>query len=78
MAIKADSMGIELSGSLLAVNKYMLSEPRRIGKITVELAMHANACNSDQRKILEAAGNSCPVKRSLHPDMELTITYAWT
>jgi hypothetical protein len=27
--------------------------------------------------VLEAAGNACPVAKSLHPDIEQVITYQW-
>jgi hypothetical protein len=29
------------------------------------------------RQILEAAGNACPVARSLNPDLEQVINYQW-
>ena len=77
MAIKAESIGIELAGSTLEVHKHMLSEPRRIGKIEINLQLKANSLDSDKKKILEAAGNSCPVKKSLHPDLETVISYNW-
>ena len=78
MAIKAESMGIELAGSKLEVYKHMLSEPRRIGKIEINLNLKANSLDADQKKILEAAGNGCPVKRSLHPELVTIISYNWS
>ncbi len=77
MAIKAESIGIELAGSSLEVYKHMLSEPRRIGKIEINIHLQTTDLDADKKKILEAAGNGCPVKRSLHPDLETIITYHW-
>lgn len=77
MAIKAESIGIELAGSSLEVYKHMLIEPRRIGKIEINIHLQATDLDADKKKILEAAGNGCPVKRSLHPDLETIITYHW-
>ena len=36
MALKANTMQINLDGTGIAVTKYMLSDPRRIGKIFVQ------------------------------------------
>ena len=39
MAIKAIDMGIELKGTTVDVKKHMLADPRRIGKIDVEVTL---------------------------------------
>ena len=41
--------------------------------MTVEVAKHMNA----DRNLLEQAALSCPVKHSLHPDIEIPITWKW-
>jgi putative redox protein len=78
MAIKATDMGIELAGTTAQVQKHMISDPRRIGKIEVAISLPKidNLTHKD-KTILERVGNSCPVHRSLHPDMEQVITYNW-
>lgn len=77
MGIKAESMDVDLTGTELEVTKHMLSEPRRIGKIDIVLKMKTKGYDPEKRKILEAAGNACPVKKSLHPDLETNIQYHW-
>jgi uncharacterized OsmC-like protein len=78
MGIKASDMAIDLSGTAIEVTKHMLSEPRRIGKIDVTLnfpdTLHLE---EKDRTLIEKVGNSCPVAKSLHPDLELNITYNW-
>lgn len=78
MAIKAQDMGIELAGTNLSVTKYMLSEPRRIGKIEVDLKFPAALGLEEKDKFfLEKIGDNCPVMKSLHPDIEVLVRYDW-
>ena len=76
MAIKADAMGIDLSGSTAEVTKVMQSDPRKIAKIIVTLSMTGTHEDRD-RTILERVGHHCPVALSLHPDLVQEITYQW-
>ena len=78
MALKANDMNIELSGTGIKLTKYMLSEPRRIGKIELELTIPGSAgADEKDRLILQRVGNHCPVAKSLHPDLEVNILYNW-
>ena len=76
MAIKAQTLGIGLSGSTAEVTKFMHAEPRRIAKIQVTLHMKG-VDDEKARTILERVGHTCPVSRSLHPDLEQDIQYQW-
>src|SRR5687768_13432967 len=53
MAIKATDMQIELDGASLKVTKHMLSEPRRIGGIDVELELPGASIDQKDRDLLE-------------------------
>ena len=78
MGIKASDMEIDLTGSQLEVKKHMLAEPRRVGKIEVNLRLKTGAEISEKdRLILQRTGDNCPVTKSLHPDMEMKIEYVW-
>ena len=77
MGIKATDMGIELKGTRMEVTKHMISDPRRIGKIEIVLHLPALSLDEKQKTILERAGQLCPVKKSLHPDLEVATTYLW-
>jgi putative redox protein len=78
MAMKAGDMGIELAGTSISVTKHMLPDPRRIGKIDVILSFDAGLqLDEKDRQILERTGNNCPVIKSLHPDLEVNMTYQW-
>ena len=78
MALKANTMQINLDGTGIAVTKYMLSDPRRIGKIDVILTIPATAQADETTKlILQRVGDQCPVAKSLHPNLEVNIVYNW-
>lgn len=78
MALKANDMNIDLSGTSIAVTKHMLSDPRRIGKIDVILNFPASLqLDEKDSTILQRVGNNCPVMKSLHPDLEVNVEYNW-
>ena len=77
MGIKAESMDLKLDGAKVDVTKVMMSEPRRIGKIVIVVTMPALNLDAHTKEILERVGRTCPVERSLHPDMELDISFTW-
>lgn len=77
MGIKAESMGIDISNAYAEATKHMLSDPRRIGKIEVTIQLHSKNLSDKDKIILERAGNSCPVKKSLHPDLIVIVHYEW-
>ena len=77
MGIRANDMQIELKDTQLEVTKHMLSEPRRIGKIDIVLNIPPVTIEEKDKKVLEMIGNNCPVAKSLHPDLEVSIQYNW-
>ena len=78
MAIKARTMDIELDDTRIEVTKIMVSDPRRIGKIIIHLFFPATLSLDDKTKeILERTARTCPVERTLHPDVELDMQFNW-
>lgn len=78
MAMKATDMGIELKDTIVDVKKHMSADPRRISKIDVAVSFPKEiGVNEKDRIILQRVGDNCPVIKSLHPEIELEITYAW-
>jgi putative redox protein len=79
MGIKANAMGIDLAGTTIDVTKHMLPDPRRIGRIDVILTFPETLQLDEKDKLLlQRVGDTCPVTRSLHPDMVLNIEYHWS
>ncbi|MBY0480384.1 MAG: OsmC family protein [Chitinophagaceae bacterium] len=78
MAIKANSMNIVLDGTRVDVTKIMVSDPRRIGKLVAHIFFPADLnLDSKQKEILERSARTCPVERSLHPDIKLDMAFNW-
>ncbi len=77
MGIVAARHNIELQGTSAQVAKEMITSPkRRIGSISVDLHM-APGIPLQKRSMLEAAANSCPVHKSLHPDMKIPVRFIY-
>ncbi len=75
MGIVAQRHEIKLEGAKVQVTKEMVTEPaRRIGKLTVIFQMPAGVPPS-KRELLERAALTCPVHKSLHPDIEIPVTF---
>lgn len=78
MALKANDMNINLAGTKIDVTKHMIADPRRIGKIDIVLHFDSILHLEEKDKtILKRVGDNCPVTKSLHPDLEIDITYNW-
>ncbi|HTL47541.1 MAG TPA: OsmC family protein [Verrucomicrobiae bacterium] len=74
MGIYAQRHGIELAGTKAQITKEMASDPRRIARVTVVFKMAAGI-PADQRPILERAALTCPVHKSLHPDIDKPVRF---
>lgn len=76
MAIKSKDLNLDLVGSTIEITKLMNAEPRRIGKIIVDIKM-AVAATEKEQTILERAAMTCPVFLSLHPEIQKEISFSW-
>ncbi len=75
IAISAEREGIVLSGSEAKVLKEMITMPvRKIGRFILELKLPKDL-NVAHRHKFEHIAISCPVHRSLHPDVKIEITF---
>lgn len=78
MAMKATDMGIELKGTTAEITKIMAADPRRISKIIVTIHVPALDLDEKQQKILINTAMTCPVAKSIHPDIEVDCTIKFT
>jgi putative redox protein len=77
MGIVAQRNNIDMTGATVRVTKEMVTQPiRRIGKIGIEIVMPKALSAEDQQR-LENAANACPVHRSVHPDVQVPVTFRW-
>ena len=81
MGILAQRLNIELVGMHANCTKDMVTDPfRRIGKLTVKITIPkavTEAISELDREKLERAAHTCPVHKSLHPDVESVIELNW-
>ncbi len=77
MAIVAARHDIDLSGTHYRVEKHMTSEPpRRIAALPVEI--HAPAAwTPEQRQLMERTAHTCPVHRSLIPEIDKPVRFVY-
>ena len=76
MGIKANDMEVDITNAKANVTKHMASNPRRVARIEVAVSLPGNGSDKD-KEILERTGTTCPVARSIHPDIELELSYEW-
>lgn len=76
MAIAAEKEGLSLKGATAAVSKEMRADPRRIGRIGVDVRLPASL-TPDRRSRLETIAQNCPVKLSLNPEIELAVSFRY-
>ena len=77
MAIKANELMVDITSATAEVTKHMLGDPRRVGKI--EVSVNLPEIESEKnKKILEKTGDNCPVMKSIHPDIEVSLKYNWS
>lgn len=77
MGIKARDMQIDLKGTEAEVVKIMTSNPRRIVEIQVTIKFPANNFSEKEKSIFENAALTCPVAKSLHPDIIQGVKFMW-
>lgn len=66
-----------IEGTLAEVTKIMYQEPRRVGEIHVKLFFPKNNYSEKEKKIYENAAKTCPVAKSIHPDIKQKIEFVW-
>jgi putative redox protein len=64
-------------GAMASVTKIMYPDPRRIGEVHITLTMPKNNFTDKEKKIYENAAHTCPVAKSLHPDLVQKIEFVW-
>jgi uncharacterized OsmC-like protein len=68
-----------LEGMEVYITKHMAADPRRIIKIEADIKFANGSSFTDKEKaILEHAARTCPVAKSLHPDIEQLISFTYS
>lgn len=78
MAIAAQKENIELTGTIVDVEKEMVTQPfRRVGRITIKFKMRPGI-DPLKRDFLESVALNCPVTKSLNTEVEVLATFQYS
>ena len=75
MGIQANTSNIQLGDISAEVTKIMASNPRRISEIIVDINFSNHNYTDKEKTILINAAKTCPVAKSLHPDIKQTVSF---
>lgn len=78
MGITADREGFDIKGTrITAAKELSTSGPLRITRIVASITLPEGKkpLSKQDREKLEAAARACPVKASLHPDLDVVMTF---
>lgn len=77
MGIVAQRSEIDITGARIVITKEMAATPfRRISRLASRIHMPGKL-SDEQRQKLENAAMTCPVKKSLHPDVQAPVEFNW-
>ena len=77
MGIMARTLEIDIAGATATVEKEMTAAPpRRIGGLAVRIHV-PQSVSVENREKLERAAHTCPVRKSLHPEIETPVEFTW-
>jgi uncharacterized OsmC-like protein len=76
MALQAGREGLAWGDASASVEKRMTPPPRRIGELVVVFEMPREV-RPEQRARLEEIAHTCPVARSLHPDVKVPMEFRY-
>jgi len=77
MGMAARTQSINIDGATATIEKEMTTtSPRRIERLTVRIHVPRSLGPADREK-LERAAHTCPVHKSLHPEVQIPIEFTW-
>ncbi len=76
LALAAQREGLSWGNARARVEKIMTPPPRRIGELVVVFEMPREV-RREHRQRLEEVARTCPVARSLHPDVKVPMEFSY-
>jgi putative redox protein len=76
IAIVAERDGIDVIGMRFEVEKHMASSPRKIASLPIKIYLPKSIA-LDKRTKIENAALTCPVHKSLHPDIKIEVSFVY-
>lgn len=75
IGISAEAYNFSIEGTKVEITKTMISNPRRIGELEVIINFVHNNFSAREKRLIESAARTCPVGKSLHPEIKDTIIF---
>jgi len=75
IGIAAQTGNFNIDGATAKTTKVMASDPRRVGEAIIEFDFSKGTYSDKQKTIIQRAVETCPVAKSIHPELKLSITY---
>jgi putative redox protein len=75
MGIVAERHHIDMKGTQVKITKIMASGPRRVSEIQVDFEFPQKNYSAEEKNLLENAALTCPVAKSLHPEIKQIISF---
>ena len=76
MALVAPKEGLTFGEASARVEKEMVGPPRRIGSLAVVITMPVGT-KPVERARLEEIARGCPIAKSLHPEVQLPLSFVY-
>lgn len=77
MGLYAQNHGLDVSGTRVEIEKTMLTNPMRFGKIICTFHMPDRDYSEKDKTLLERAARACPVHASLSAECEKEFVFLW-
>lgn len=77
MGIVANNHQFAFEGAEAQVTKTMASNPRRVQKIQIDIEIPDKGYTENQKALLETGARNCPVAKSIHPDIEVSLGFSY-
>jgi uncharacterized OsmC-like protein len=77
MGIVAERHQLDMTGTKAEISKIMDANPRRVVEIVVEMTFPKNGFSEKDKQLLENTALTCPVAKSLHPDLTQKVIFNW-
>jgi putative redox protein len=77
MGIAATKKDLVLGEIEADIEKVMANDPRRVSEIYIHFRMERKDLDEKERMLLERVAHTCPVARSIHPDILQRITFEY-
>jgi putative redox protein len=73
VGIAARTHGFNVDGTTMKITKIMVSEPRRVGEVIVEMDFPPQKYSEKQKAIIRHTVDTCPVSQSLNISLKQTF-----